>query len=129
MGTPGRRGSFGFRAQLTAKARRKLAGARRVTISFSGSARDAAGNRTTSAELTLTVSNTTSGGASEVEVLRLVMAGLTNDQIADSLFLSPRTVETHLSAAFRKLQVRNRLEVVIAAQRFGEAQMAAKLHS
>jgi len=34
-----------------------------------------------------------------------------------------------MTALMQKLQVRNRLEVVIAAQRFGEAQMATKLHS
>ncbi|MGH6900982.1 MAG: tetratricopeptide repeat protein, partial [Geminicoccaceae bacterium] len=46
----------------------------------------------------------------EVEVLRLVTAGLTNAEIAEQLFLSPRTVQAHLSRIYRKLGVRTRAE-------------------
>ena len=53
--------------------------------------------------------------AREAEVLRLVMDGLTNDLIADSLFLSPRTVHAHLTSVYRKLGVANRAEAVRVA--------------
>jgi DNA-binding CsgD family transcriptional regulator len=46
--------------------------------------------------------------AREVEVLRLVAEGLTNAQIAQRLFLSPRTVDQHLRAIFNKLGVSTR---------------------
>jgi non-specific serine/threonine protein kinase len=46
----------------------------------------------------------------EVEVLRLVAAGLTNAEIAEQLFLSPRTIQAHLSRIYRKLGVRTRAE-------------------
>jgi DNA-binding CsgD family transcriptional regulator len=44
----------------------------------------------------------------EAEVLRLVAEGLTNAQIAQRLYLSPRTVDQHLRAIFNKLGVGNR---------------------
>src|SRR5436190_1246751 len=46
--------------------------------------------------------------AREVEVLRLVAAGLTNAQVAARLFLSPRTVDRHLGAVYTKLGVATR---------------------
>ena len=48
----------------------------------------------------------------EVEVLRLVAAGLTNAQIAERLYLSPRTVQSHLRRIFRKLGVASRAAAV-----------------
>lgn len=50
----------------------------------------------------------------EVEVLRLVAQGLTNSQVAERLFLSPRTVHRHLNSIFHKLGVSSRT----AATRF-----------
>ncbi|TFV55400.1 response regulator transcription factor [Mycobacterium sp. PS03-16] len=47
----------------------------------------------------------------ETEVLRLVAKGLTARQIAARLSLSHRTVENHVQATFRKLQVANRVEL------------------
>jgi DNA-binding CsgD family transcriptional regulator len=46
--------------------------------------------------------------AREVEVLRLVAQGLTNPQVAERLFLSPRTVEQHLRSVYGKLGVATR---------------------
>lgn len=48
----------------------------------------------------------------ETEVLRYVAKGLTAKQIAAKLDLSHRTVENHVQATFRKLQVSNRVELV-----------------
>ncbi|HET8630656.1 MAG TPA: tetratricopeptide repeat protein [Thermomicrobiales bacterium] len=52
--------------------------------------------------------------AREVEVLRLAAQGLTDAQIAERLYLSPRTVGTHLRSIYNKLGVSSRL----AATRF-----------
>jgi DNA-binding CsgD family transcriptional regulator len=50
----------------------------------------------------------------EVEVLGLVATGLTNVQVAQRLFLSPRTVQRHLNSIYHKLGVGSR----VAATRF-----------
>ncbi len=50
----------------------------------------------------------------EVEVLGLVAAGMTNAQVAERLFLSPRTVQRHLNSIYHKLGVSSRT----AATRF-----------
>lgn len=47
----------------------------------------------------------------ETEILRHVAKGLTAKQIAERLSLSHRTVENHVQATFRKLQVANRVEL------------------
>jgi predicted ATPase/DNA-binding CsgD family transcriptional regulator len=52
--------------------------------------------------------------AREVDVLRLVAQGLTDAQVAERLIVSPRTVSTHLSSIYGKLQVSSRT----AATRF-----------
>ena len=44
----------------------------------------------------------------EVEVLGLVASGMTSARIAKELFLSPRTVETHLTSIYHKLGVSSR---------------------
>ncbi|MFF5290697.1 ATP-binding protein [Paractinoplanes globisporus] len=46
--------------------------------------------------------------AREAEILALVARHLTNAQIADALVISPRTVESHVSAMLRKLQLPDR---------------------
>ena len=55
----------------------------------------------------------------ELEVLRLVAAGKRNAQVADALVLSPRTVDHHVSAILRKLDVKSRGEAAAAASRLG----------
>jgi predicted ATPase/DNA-binding CsgD family transcriptional regulator len=44
----------------------------------------------------------------EVEVLRLVAQGLTNEQVASQLVISPRTVDTHLTSIYGKIGVSSR---------------------
>jgi DNA-binding NarL/FixJ family response regulator len=56
----------------------------------------------------------------EQEVARLVREGHTNQQIAEKLFISVRTVETHLSHIFTKLGVTSRVGVVGAIARMDE---------
>jgi DNA-binding NarL/FixJ family response regulator len=48
--------------------------------------------------------------AREVEVVRLVAAGLTNAEVAERLFLSSRTVDWHLGSIYRKLGIHSRTE-------------------
>jgi DNA-binding NarL/FixJ family response regulator len=55
----------------------------------------------------------------EIEVLRLATRGLSNQQIADELFLSLRTVQAHLGHIFNKLQVSSRTEAVVRALKEG----------
>lgn len=51
----------------------------------------------------------------ELEVARLAVTGATNQEIGVRLFLSPRTVEGHLGAVFRKLGVANRRQLAALA--------------
>ena len=53
----------------------------------------------------------------ENDVLRMLADGLTDKEIAAALYISPRTVETHVSNVLHKLNVRKRAE---AAQRYRE---------
>ena len=51
----------------------------------------------------------------ELEVLRLLPRGFSNIEIAESLFVSPRTVQTHLTNLYGKLGVGGRAEAVAYA--------------
>ena len=53
----------------------------------------------------------------EREVLVLVAGGATNQEIADSLHLSPHTVRNHLARLYSRLGARSRLEAVAIAIR------------
>jgi DNA-binding CsgD family transcriptional regulator len=55
----------------------------------------------------------------ELEVLALVAEGLRNAQIAERLFVSEKTVDHHVSAVVRKLDVRTRGEAGAKARRIG----------
>jgi DNA-binding CsgD family transcriptional regulator len=59
--------------------------------------------RTRPAELELT--------AQELQVARVVAAGASNAEAASQLFLSPKTVEKHLTSAYRKLGLRSRAQL------------------
>jgi DNA-binding CsgD family transcriptional regulator len=50
--------------------------------------------------------------AAEIAVARLVAEGLTNRDVADRLFLSPHTVNSHLRHVFAKLRINSRVELV-----------------
>ena len=52
----------------------------------------------------------------ELEVARLVVDRRTNQEIADELFLSLKTVETHMRNMFRKLDVSSRVELARAVE-------------
>lgn len=53
----------------------------------------------------------------ELEVLQLLASGSTNDDIATALFISEKTVKSHLSSIFRKLRVTNRTQAASKAIR------------
>jgi DNA-binding NarL/FixJ family response regulator len=55
----------------------------------------------------------------EVEVLRLVRAGLANKQIARKLDISERTVKAHLTSAFQRIGVVDRTQAALWADRNG----------
>ncbi|MEW2587888.1 response regulator transcription factor [Streptomyces virginiae] len=55
----------------------------------------------------------------EIEVTRLIATGLSNDQIAARLVISPHTAKTHVTRAIAKLGVRDRAQLVILAYEAG----------
>jgi NarL family two-component system response regulator LiaR len=55
----------------------------------------------------------------EITVLKMAAKGMNNKNIADELFLSVRTVESHFGAIFQKLNVGSRTEAVIQAMKEG----------
>jgi DNA-binding NarL/FixJ family response regulator len=61
----------------------------------------------------------------EREVLALVAAGLSNDDIADHLVVSPHTVKTHVNRAMTKLGAHDRAQLVIFAYETGLVRPAA----
>lgn len=60
----------------------------------------------------------------EAEILTLLARGLTGEEIAQRLVLSPETVRTHVRNAMGKLEARTRTEAVVKALQQGEIQTA-----
>lgn len=63
----------------------------------------------------------------EVEVAQLVSAGMTSEEIAQRLFLSPRTIQSHIQSAMRKTGAKNRAELAALAVREGLVPVAGRL--
>jgi len=55
----------------------------------------------------------------EHEILSLVAQGLSNDEIATTLFISPATAKTHVSRVMMKLGARDRAQLVVTAYETG----------
>jgi DNA-binding NarL/FixJ family response regulator len=55
----------------------------------------------------------------EREVMSLVGAGLSNEEIAERLYMSPATAKTHVSRAMIKLGARDRAQLVVFAYESG----------
>ena len=55
----------------------------------------------------------------EVEIVKLISDGLTSQQMADKLFISPRTVETHRANLMKKTGVKNSIELVKKMEKMG----------
>ncbi|MFE9426900.1 response regulator [Kitasatospora sp. NPDC006697] len=60
--------------------------------------------------------------ARELEVVGLVAAGLSNEEIADRLFITPLTAKTHVNRAMAKLAARDRAQLVVLAYQSGLVQ-------
>ncbi len=58
----------------------------------------------------------------ERQVFQLLVAGKSNTEIAGELFLSRPTIKTHVSHLMRKLDARDRVQLVVLAYRCGLAQ-------
>ena len=70
-------------------------------------------------ELNEAVLNELRISARELEVLKLMANGLSNQEIADRLFVSLNTVKTHSSNLFLKMEVGRRTQAVEKAKRLG----------
>ena len=55
----------------------------------------------------------------ETEILKMAAQGLSNQEVADKLFLSRRTIQAHLANIFRKMDVGSRTEAVLQALKKG----------
>jgi two-component system response regulator NreC len=55
----------------------------------------------------------------ELEIMKYIIRGFTNRQIAEALFISVRTVEGHRASLFGKLDLKNRVELIEFAEKNG----------
>jgi DNA-binding NarL/FixJ family response regulator len=87
-----------------------------------GAAREAGGSGGSPPRAnTVNTTNTSSLTEREREVVSLVAAGLSNDEIATKLVVSPLTAKTHVSRAMTKLCARDRAQLVVFAFEHGLA--------
>ena len=100
----------GVRAVAAGDALLSPSATRRVVTQFAG--RPAAAPAGGGARLTALTSR-------EREVVRLVATGLSNEDIARELVISPLTAKTHITRAIAKLGVRDRVQLVILAYEDG----------
>jgi DNA-binding CsgD family transcriptional regulator len=105
-GVTGRLGARPLDAEVRALARRG-----RLDLAPRAAAAPAAGAPTPAEQLGLT--------PREAEVLALVAAGRSNSQIAEALFISPKTASVHVSNILAKLDVHTRVEAAAIAHRLG----------
>jgi DNA-binding NarL/FixJ family response regulator len=55
----------------------------------------------------------------EIEIVKLIAEGLTSQQMAEKLFISPRTIETHRANLMKKTTARNSMELIRKIQKLG----------
>lgn len=65
----------------------------------------------------------------EMDVLALIGAGLPNREIAQRLYLSPRTVEKHVESLLRKLEASSRTQLAVSVQDLDTVEPGARLGS
>ncbi|MDB9368335.1 response regulator [Nodularia spumigena] len=58
----------------------------------------------------------------EIKVLKLIACGLSNQEIANKLFITPNTVKCHISNMYQKINARNRVEAITEGQKLGYLQ-------
>jgi two-component system, NarL family, nitrate/nitrite response regulator NarL len=63
----------------------------------------------------------------EEQIVRLLLGGCTNKEIASSLCISEKTVKHYMTEIMQKLNVRNRLEVVLAARGMDDRARGSRL--
>ncbi len=59
----------------------------------------------------------------EEEVLQLIADGCATNEVADSLFISAKTVKNHLASIYQKLDARDRTQAILQAMRMGIVQL------
>lgn len=55
----------------------------------------------------------------EIKIIKLLLTGMTNREIADELYISEKTVKFHLYKVFKKLTLKNRAELILFGFRHG----------
>jgi DNA-binding NarL/FixJ family response regulator len=65
----------------------------------------------------------------ELEILKLIARGLSNAEIASSLFISEATVKTHVTHVLAKLNLRDRVQAVVLAHESGLLQASEESSS
>jgi len=103
------------REELVKAVRGTVAGKTYLDPSIAGKVLEQASSRQTQPASLITSKLT----QREAEVLRLIAKGLTNADIADSLFLSDGTVRNHVSAILAKLGVNDRTHAAVIAIQHG----------